>query len=231
MFLLAVGLLATLPISIANASGSQAWYLTGDWYRGSEADDDTHHSDKIMVKTPPDNAFCRHKSIRTTRNSSWTGWWYAENAAVYDVAFQEGEWTVNLWYENSRGSGELYADVCSIHPDGTMTILATGAVSIDENCEQQSCCITCLDNPDTEQTILEGDRLAVRLRYEGTTSKGVIILYSSCGCFSRLTSPATDPGYPTPELPTVALMGMGLVGLVGYVGWSRKHTLWSQGAN
>ena len=74
----------------------------------------------------------------------------------------------------------------------------------------------------------EGDRLAVRLFAQIEGGDCIFddrdwMLVSINGCNgSSITMPASSPTYPTPELPTIALMSIGFVGLGGYI-WFKKR--------
>jgi len=71
--------------------------------------------------------------------------------------------------------------------------------------------------------VLNGDRLALRLSYESPYYiDGMLIFYNTESRPSSLGSPETDPGYPLPELSTLALFGGGLACLVGYLALSRR---------
>lgn len=216
--LLAVALI-TIALSPATSANSQAqtWYFTNEYYFGPQADDGTWHSDRIMLTVPPGENI-KLKAIGSIENAAVTAWWYAEDPAVCDVAFNEGLWTVDLWYRNTFQSGMLDVDICGVKPDGTIeTILASGSTLIEENSTVQYIQIVCLDNPNEAQTILEGDRLAVRFTYGGMCgADGMLIFYNAEDCPSSLTSPDTDPGYPNPELPTVILLSVGLVCFAGF---------------
>lgn len=40
-----------------------------------------------------------------------------------------------------------------------------------------------------------------------------------------------EPAYPTPELPPVALLGIGLLGLVAYIGWKKHEVVFAPARN
>ena len=225
-----IGLLALVLVSLVTVSVgagvSQTWYFTGRAYAGSPANDGTRHScDNFMTKSLPHGPL-KLEWIGEICKRTRTAWWYAERPAGADVAFGEGTWHVNLWYWNSFRSGTLYADVYSVRPDGQIDrLLASGSVPITAVCKLQSVSIACSDAPGP-QTVLEGYRLAVRLKYETDYPfDGMLVFYNCPKWPSSLVSPATDPGYPLPELPTVALLGSGLVLMVGYWGLRRSRAV------
>lgn len=224
IFVLLMGLilLISLPISVA-ADSSQEWFFTEKNYSGTPAVDGTFHScDKIMNKTVPSGP----QGIRwigEIKSADLTAWWYAGDPAGCDVSFGEGDWQVNLWYVNSFLSGTLHAEVYSVQPDGNMErLLAEGTATIGTSLALKSITIDCYDSPEA-QTVLNGDRLALRLSYESPYYiDGMLIFYNTESRPSSLGSPETDPGYPLPELSTLALFGGGLACLVGYLALSRR---------
>ena len=62
-------------------------------------------------------------------------------------------------------------------------------------------------------TIFQGDYLALKI-----TNKDCVTHTVNTDGRSSLRSPDSDPQYPLPELPTVILLGVGFVGLLGYYG-------------
>ena len=208
--------LMTLPAPVS--ADSQQWYLTNDPI-GFVGDD-------IMSKTAP-NIACdaSNPPWRLVGKTVWTRWRSA-NAAECDVSFGDGTWTVNLAYRNGDHpacpTGTLYAEVISISPFGKLErILAQGSTGITptgEN-EKRPIDITCYDNNDTAQTVPEGHRLGLRLRYVHGCNPylpdviRVFFLDDNCRS-SVLTSPPSDAGYPVPEVPAFVLLGLGL-GVLG----------------
>lgn len=218
-----VMLLSIWPASVG-ASGSQTWYFSKDNYSGNPAVDGTIHAlNKIMYKTAPSGPQ-QLTVIGEINSTNLTAWWYADQASQTDVDFQNGEWTVNLWYFNWFLTGTLYADVFSVKPSGAIDkLLATGSVPIGPSSNVKSLTITCDDNPASEQTVLETDRLAVRLRFEhNCVFTGMLVFYNSTCTPSSLTSPPADPGYPAPELSSILLFTGGLAGLVVYLKLQRR---------
>lgn len=224
-----VGLFAALLVvsmaGVAQAQpAAQTWNLTDESHPAPQADDETTHTngDEYMNKSG---------FYGTQKNPLFvdgeTMWWYATNTALCDVPFGEDDWTVYVTLDSTGITwGDLYATVCSVQSDGTIRKeLASGSVFDSAAAGVRSRTITCGDNTTTNQTIPGGDVLAVKLWYD--KKSGVIypwpsLRYNSATYNSRLVSPSTDPGYPVPELPTIVLMSVGLLALLGYVGWRRK---------
>jgi len=68
-----------------------------------------------------------------------------------------------------------------------------------------------------------GDSLGVLLFWVPDDLEGPALLIK-CGTGGKTTisSPSADPGYPVPEMGTLALFSVGLLALVGYVAYRRR---------
>jgi LPXTG-motif cell wall-anchored protein len=65
---------------------------------------------------------------------------------------------------------------------------------------------------------LAGDYLALRVFNSSSSTPYTVVTDGN----SWLSSPATDPGYPLPEMSALILLGIGLAGLGGYILVRRK---------
>lgn len=212
-------LMLAAVVGIASAA-PQTWHWWDDAYPGTVADDGlTHRLDANMSTTGYGDS---SKSVSLTNDE--VVWWYAENAAQVDVSFGESTWLAEIYYAGD--SGTVYVDVYSVTAGGTLERrLATGSEALPAEGSMVYEQIPCPDDSATVQTVLTGDRLAVRVQYNGTGT-------FQCGYNgpdgdgeepSRIISPSTDPGYPVPELSTIILMSTGLLVLMGYVVYSRRR--------
>ncbi len=198
VLLLAAVLLLSTTIIASATTASQLWYL-----------DITCHpaAGKVMEK-------------------AWgaqSGWvqvlagdhpmWLAENAAQCDVTFPSGAWVVELRTDSDWGSG---GDNCDVTVGGWDT--ASGWYDISTTTESTVVWdsgqnILKVELQTGSATIYKDDYLALKIENNDSASHTV---YTDGG--SSVRSPDTDPGYPIPELPVAILLGLGLVGLAGYLG-------------
>ena len=203
--LLVITLLASTAI-LVNAEGEQSWRLLHDSYSSTAANDATvHYRDVIMSKTGDTSSSPYSMSVPADQ----TVWWYAEYSAQLPVSFGTNvDWDIYLWHEGASDE-EIKADVYSIAQDGSITHLATSGwvAATDSNTE-----ITVQGITDQEQLTPQDSILGLRISWQGSESSFSVYYYrTDTGRLSRLASPSSDPGYPTPELPTIALLSAGLL--------------------
>jgi len=72
----------------------------------------------------------------------------------------------------------------------------------------------------TVGTVSHNDYLALRIFNDSGSSHNITTDGSS-----SLTAPSGSPNYPTPEMPAVVLLGIGLVGLSGFLFVRTKKTI------
>ena len=224
--MVAMLVLGSVSLVLANPD-SQKWYLTDTSYTGTLAQDiggdaASHNCDDIMSKTEPSGDDMEQPIYYDM--GFRVAWWYAENPAACDLSFGSGNWPVYVDYRNNTPySSTLYIQIYKVDSSGNYTALteqyaaaelATGGVG--------SSTFTLTGNAD--QSLNEGERLAVRFRWN---QGGYFhIRYNGgegSGYNTYIQSPEADPGYPTPELPTIILMSVGLLGLGGYVWFKRRN--------
>jgi len=208
---------ATAQMVSANPD-SQSWHLLNEAYTGKIADDGTcrHHWDCFMNKTG--NATSERLQLPHTK----TAWWYAEYPAQFDgVTFGEGNWIVNISNGPTK-SCTIWANVCKVNDStGEVTYLANGSVSnLPDN--QRVTNIICYDVGETNQVFTANERLALRIYHNKTSALWIYYYDATDGKYSNLTSPASDPGYPVPELPTLALFSVGLLIIAGCAYMGRR---------
>ncbi len=201
-------------IRLATPAGpgeSQNWRLLNTDYTGTSASDGTtHHKDFLMKLTGNGSSYMNLPSVSTK-----TTWWYADSSAQCDLSFGENSWTLYLYrgaINSGAGSGKtLWADVYKVASDGTPTCLASGTKSFNANDAAGTWEIMCADNASTSQTFTTGERLALRIKHDASTTIPIYYYNASNNRLSRLVSPSSDPGYPVPELSSFVLVSAGLV--------------------
>ncbi len=222
-------LVAAVPVAAATP-GSQTWYLTKSEYIGAAAVDGTLHScDNVMSKDAPGGrCCCSIEWIGEICSLDMTAWWYSEGAQPEGISATfpaGGIWYVNLLYWNSIGSGTLLAEIVYVDESGAIGgTIASGSVPITAMWQLKEVSIAC-DSGAVSKTVPGKNRLALRLAYDADCwADGMLIFYGAPDCLSSVVSPETDPGFPTPELSTILLLGSGLVCLAGYRIMARRNS-------
>jgi hypothetical protein len=203
MVLSLVGVLLLGITAVAGASGPQVWQL----------DSESVGSDYQMERTtgPGDDGQSGSVSIA----SSGSAMWVADEKAVTDVSWVSGIWVAEIVTDSDWGTDadDFTAEVGEW--DGSnFTAFTTSTVYKSYVSGIKN--IIDLELQSGSETVHKDNWLALKITNSDGSAHTVYtgeIEEASC-----LRSPQTDPGYPTPELPTVILFGVGLLGLVAYLG-------------
>ncbi len=193
MILAVTALILAVP---AVSAVSQTWHLLDVTYTGTKAIDGTnHHKDFFMNKTG--NATGSYMNLPNI--SEKTTWWYAEYPVQFDdVTFGEDNWCVNINHTKKSGY-TIFANVCKVNDStGEVTYLANGSVQASSSGVDT---IICYDNPNTNQIFNTGERLALRIYHNRTSTLRIYYYNITKAYYSSLKSPASDPGYPSPPVP------------------------------
>jgi hypothetical protein len=207
-------------------TNAQTWYLTSDGQpTGAPLANDglTHKKDNLM-----------HKGSRIGSgtffdlNSTAVAWFYADTGAESGIGFGKNSWEAYIRTEKIDGveiGHNLKVEICKLNGStGDVAVLASHTQQLTETAETEHLWyITCEDNAATTQDFSTGDWLAVRLSWDCAADPLRIHYKAAAGSDSYIESPASDPGYPIPELPTVILFGLGLLVIMGYVRWWRRR--------
>jgi len=187
----------------AVSAGSQTWYFTkakNTTIGAPYANDGWHHhKDLVMNKTKPANG--TYSNLRGQRAL----WFYANTGAQTDLGFGEYAWTAKIYTSDpgKKAGNTITVDICKIKPDGTVTVIASGSVTLQDNKKEYD--VICEDNTDTTQDFSTGDWLGARVSWNGSANHSIRIYYNpnhfGKDKDSYITSPASDPGYPTSEIP------------------------------
>ena len=151
--------------------------------------------------------------------------WLAENAAVCDVTFPGGALVVELKIDEFEigppDPGSM--DKWEVHLGGwdpdSSSWYDIPTFTQTYFTHDQGYNVIIIELQTGSGTILQGDYLALMVC--NTDTNGHMV---STDGESSLRSPHLDPGYPMPELATVALLGLDIVGLGGYVGLRRVRS-------
>jgi alkaline phosphatase len=147
--------------------------------------------------------------------------WIADEMAGAAVTFPSGTWKIEMATEEDWGIEGSDCGVTFGAWDGSgYTIFATAELVKTEWSDDGIAYIFELDKQTGSATVPAGSYLAVQITNNDDMEHKI---YTAEGDkASSLTSPNSDPGYPLPEIATVALLGLGLSGLVVFAIVKRK---------
>ncbi len=237
-----VGMMVMGTVSLAIADGGQKWY-----FNNASADNETFAVDEDnFIKV---NKFMRQGDPSGPGWFTWLGWpfgclsgddnddawFYAKSPVSMDTTLSNEGWSANIVYSSSpepKGDdtiGELTVQVGKVDKDGNWTKIAEQTKSVPAGRHRDILDFNDISAPgSTTFNEADEDRLAVRLYgvMEGNKNcrddHDVMTIWFDCLGRSNVTSPSPGATYPTPELPTIALMSIGFLGLGGYV-WLRHR--------
>ena len=200
--------------SVASAAGRQTWYLDDD------LDVDPGWADRIMYQSPDGEPVNGEDALVPVPRLGGQVTWRADFPTEVDVSFGDGPWDGKIMI-----LGDVEPDYENIiiqlgYVDGTgfqsqgQTALADGRVQPWGGFFEVD-----FDLVPGSLVVPEGSYLALRI----VNNSADDIQVRTGQSHGWLKSPREDPGYPVPELPTVALLGVGLLLLGGYVAL-RKRT-------
>jgi hypothetical protein len=216
-----VGMLLLALTPIMNAQNNNL--IVTWWWKDMDATfshliDPNYKFHKLMDKTEPTGT----AEYAVTLGPGESAWWYTDEAAECDLTFPAGKWVARYWAEASgdQGSHRVYARLYVVHTDGGITMITQeyslvapedGLVEKIRDLETNSIDV----NP--------GERIAIQIEWYRTADPGdtLTIHYNYEDYKSRLVSPSTSPPWPVPELPTLILFSVGLVGLASLVAFRR----------
>ena len=208
--LLAVILLLSMT-TIAIAA-SQLWYL-----------DSASHAEEAGRTVMEKTIGAQSGSVSIGAGSE--NIWLAEHNTTGDAIFPGGSWIIEIGTDSDWGTqgdkcemivGGWDADLSS-HASHWYDILSTTAATVtwSGSGEHHILKVELQAGP---ATIDAGDYLALKIKNDDSSSHEI---HTDGG--SSVRSSDSDPGYPVPELATVALMGAGLLFLGGYVALRKRR--------
>ena len=212
--------LGTMSLALADP-GSQTWqFNTGNYGDTPASDGKTHPCDNLMSSTGPTGP-----AATVTVPANQRAWWYMDQVAQVDVSFCTNPWEaeVHAFVDSDSETANLTVRSWKVNPsDGEAIELANKTEEITLNTAHNHYPLT-LTTTGANQTIPTGWTIGCSVEWSGI--KDLKIGYNNnIGDVddSWCKTPSCDPGYPTPELPTIVLMSIGLVVLGMYV-WLKKR--------
>ena len=209
--LLAIGLLLMALATVAGADGAQLWYLD------SEAT--TAGLEMEKASGPGDDGQSGPVSIA----SGGSVIWISDQSAQTDVTFASGSWVVEIRTDTYWGPGQSATQAnCEMSvgewdPTTTTFNAFTTSTAVAYHSDSGQNILKVLQA--SSETVHQNKYLALMIKNLDPNNNHDVI---TNGC-SELTSPCEDPGYPVPEIAAGVLFGLGLIGLLGYVGIRRMR--------
>lgn len=207
---LALLIVMVSPVAASADEGPQFWFLDSV---------DSPVAGKVMEK-----GLSSDQSGQVVIAAGQYQLWLADEPTLSDCTFPDGTFPEDTWEVKLRVpyrsilDGDLDAEVGYYDVDGdefhdfaTWDVIEARALFNYYELQLQ------ID----DATVPAGDYLALKV-INNDTDPHTILMRDTWGNRSWVASPLSDPGYPTPELPTVILMGVGLLGLLGYIGLKRS---------
>jgi len=193
--------LASIFVPAASAGTRQLWYLcpNADVVTGGD-----------LEKSP-----CGEGSddIPDDYHLTW-----GAGPAQCNLDMGKGTWTIDLDYDAPSGGGtsDINVFLSTTRPDHPLLASATGVpLSAGSNT------LSLNMEGAVDEDFIPGDYILLVIHWYPTSSGSLAV---NCGAGkSTLRGPDSDPGFPVPELSTVALYSVGLLALVGYVGYRRRE--------
>ena len=196
VFVMALMLVALLSIFVSVASAdTQKWYPSG--------------TSDLMTKSIPAAGF------QTLNDGVWQEW--LAGPAECDLTMPAGTWKLHLdYYAGDTGfiGAKVWKDETHEYLNSKYTVYLTEGVdhsTIDVD----------LDGDPNSVDFTTGQHLSMEIAWFPDDDSSTLKVYCGAGR-TTISSPSTDPGYPVPELSTLALFSVGLVALVGYVVYRRR---------
>lgn len=195
----------------------------GDW--GSEGDGscpdpsdsiwylDLNGVDNDLQQEQPDATM--NTAVLDLVTNNW--WWYSDEFTETS-SFVDDLWQVCFVYQLT-GSGDLTIKVYAVDERGDTsgTLLASGTTTLSTAFYGYPCVMLTPNGPGEVQA---GQHLALRFYWKDMDTLSV--RYGDSVGVERFCSHVVAP---IPEIPTLVLTAVGLLGLSGYVAWRRRSAV------
>ena len=200
-----IGLILVLTTAIAMAAaGTQYWNL----------DSETTAAGYQMERTTGAGDDGQSGSVLISKGGNAI--WLADEAAAADVTFSGGQW-VGILHTDTSWAGNMTMYIGEWDGASFAPFSQKEDFSYDWTWKGVSGVIK-VEGQLALETVDKGNYLALQICNTSTTANHTIYTDGD----SQLSSPEVDPGYPLPEIAGGVLLGLGLLGLVGYIGLKRR---------
>ena len=171
-----------------------------------------HEYDKIMTREAPTASSAQWVKFGPGNES----WWYANNSAGGSLTCPAGDWNVTFLtkLDNTTDNGKsLTVYLWRLFENGTAAEIVNKSEVVAVKGEKRHNVTMSANGVDFN----EGERVAVSFSWASDAVERVWIGCDSTARDSKVTAPSGSPAWPIPEFPTIVLLAIGLVVLVGYV--------------
>ena len=141
--------------------------------------------------------------------------WRADEAATVNVGFPANTWTGHITFDANSDDTAVRVYVGKWDSENFTPSDESEFADVSGSSDF-SISASSFNVPETKW-------LAYKIEDYDAVADSNSVVVSVGGNNSYVSSPSSDPGYPIPELPTIVLIGVGLVCLIGYISWKQHH--------
>jgi hypothetical protein len=190
-----------IPSMVMADTGRQNWQLNNT----------PSGTNYIMAKYPGPNGDQAKSSIILGINTSKI--WIADQISQGVTFPTEGAWGITLYTDKWTDADTKCTAVVGDWDGSNFTPISVDVNPFSYAAGKNNTWVMKYDVMLADFTVPAGQYLAVKITNGASVSHRI---YTGAGN-STLASPQTDPGYPTPEVASIVLLGLGMAGLGTFV--------------